>query len=347
MSLPITRRRTTGRLRRPALAITVGLLAVSSVGLLGAARAEVSVVKHQVTFTPDYSKITGFGADGGTIRVPYTPSFPGGTPNLTACKIGAVQPITMDFAISDQRPTNAYAGTPDLKYSWWYSRAMAGNGAVFAVEALRGTTPLAANTGWNPVPTPGDATARLAAATTYLDPTITNSGGALKTAPFVPYPQTGANFVPTQMFTVTAGAKPPLQPGITDYPVKWHTDRWKSFAGSASAPAGTTDVVAVVGAFNGKAGLTSPDMTSGDTSTLAIYWAEAKGATINAGESIGARIVIDSFSTTLACESGGSAVIDSTIGMVAGSVAIASAAGALLFVGARRRKARGAASEVA
>ena len=345
MSLSIPRRRTTGRLRRPALAITAGMLAVSSVGLLGAARADVSVVKHQVTFTPDYSKITGFGADGGTIRVPYTPSFPGGTPNLTACKISAVQPITMDFAISDQRPTNAYAGTPDLKYSWWYSRAMAGNGAVFGVESLRGTTPLAANTGWNLLPTPGDVTARVAAVAKYLNPTITNTGGALKTAPFVPYPQAGANFVPTQMFTVTAGAKPALQTGITDYPVKWHTDQWKSIAGSASAPAGTTDLFGMVGAFNGKAALSSPDMTSGDTSTLATYWAEAKGASINPGESIGARIVIDSFSTTLACESGGSAVIDSTIGMVAGSVAIAATAGAALVVGARRRRARREASQ--
>lgn len=323
---------------RAALTAVVGVAVASSSVLAAATPASAATVTHDVTFAPDYSTMTSaaVGANGGVLKVTYKPSFDGETPDLSGCGVTEVEPIVMDYTISDQRPTNAYYLNPDLTYA---SRAVTWNdrgGAIFQLFVTRGVAALAANTGWAPLAVGVTDSEKLAALRSYFNPALTKQGGVLTTAPFVPSPQPGANFVPTQQFTVTAGKTPALQPGITDYPISWHTESNYFIVGGD----GELNQFGVAGSFDGAVGTRSPEHGPGEASTVDFYWAEsARGQQVSPG-SISARLVFDKFSTTITCDAGAGPVVDRAIGTGAGAAALAAGAAATAVALVRRRRAQ-------
>jgi len=307
--------------------------------LLTAAPASAATITHEVTFTPDFSTkpSSTVGPNGGTVTVTYKPSFSGDTPDLSGCGVADLKPIVMSYVISDQRPTTAYVGIPELSYTGSSGSQNASGGADFSVSTVRGTRALTANTGWAPITPAVDDPEKLAALRSQFNPTITARGGVLATAPFVPHPQPGANFVPTQQFTVTAGKAPALQPGITGYPVAWHTESFMVVTGGN----GQLDRFGMAGSPDGTVGTRSADHGPGEASTVEIYWAETSGTPTDDPRPISTRVVFDKFSTTLTCESGAGPVVDRAIGTGAGSAALAVGAIAGAIVLKRRGRTQG------
>ncbi|MFE6233593.1 hypothetical protein [Cellulosimicrobium sp. NPDC057862] len=318
----------TTRGRRIAGGAAIGLLGLTSLAVAAPASAadETSTVSSTVRWSPSPADLSKFGPNGGTISFTLTPSYvEGSAQEVRACGYDPEQivPTTVSFEVSDLRPTDAYAGNPDLTYTradgslWTETESTSPTLERAGFGYQRHVRDLTKNVGYDKTLTSYEAA--------EWDPTVTEGGGALTTPGWqAPAGSFAGRFVATAVTTVT----PPK--GVERLPDFVELSVTPAFAMGSGWAGSVGPVRMLVHDQAGTPGLlvNRPEYTG---VPLKVYWyATATASDQTPALSVG--LYARAITGTVSCEreQAGGALVDPVVGSVGlGTAAVLAGAGLL------------------
>ncbi|MFE6233594.1 hypothetical protein [Cellulosimicrobium sp. NPDC057862] len=306
----------------------IGLLGLTSLAVATPASAadETSTVSSTVRWSPSPADLSKFGPNGGTISFTLTPSYvEGSAQEVRACGYDPEQivPTTVSFEVSDLRPTDAYAGNPDLTYTMADGTLKASTVTMAPGQERvyygyqRTVGDLVKNTSYDQAHTvPG---------TQALNPTVTEVDGKLTTPDWLAPTETFlGSFVAAAVTTVTP------QEGV-ELPSFVELEAAPTFRLSAGEMKGYTPSYLYYSVGGAIVSPIEEVAYSGQPTQAYWYVANPYGAS-DASVEIGAAITARSITGTVSCEreAAGGALIDPVIGSVGlGTAAVLAGAGLL------------------